>query len=383
MTAAASPLVEALVRRIRADGPLTVADYMAEALGHPEHGYYATRDPFGAAGDFVTAPEVSQMFGELVGLWALFNWMATGGPVPFNFAELGPGRGTLLADALRAARIRPAFLDAMRLHLVETSPTLRDRQQELLLPLTAGLEPPEWHDALSDLPDGPLFLIANEFFDALPVHQYERTPAGWRERAVGFDATTGRLHWQHVPAGATLGLLDPGQRALPVGSIVEVAPAALIHAAEIGQRIVQHGGATLIVDYGASVPTGVPTFQAVRRHLRHDPLDTPGEADLTAHIDFGAIARAAGETGARVWGPIPQRVLLERLGIRERAVQLGENATAEQKADIEAALVRLLDATQMGNLFKAMAITAGDAPPPGFAADEHDMPSRPKRDIEP
>ncbi|MEX2200706.1 MAG: SAM-dependent methyltransferase [Dongiaceae bacterium] len=195
MTAAASPLVETLVRRIRADGPLTVADYMAEALGHPEHGYYATRDPFGAAGDFVTAPEVSQMFGELVGLWALFNWMATGGPAPFNFAELGPGRGTLMADALRATRIRPGFLDAMRLHLIETSPALRDRQQELLLPLTAGLEPPEWHDAQSELPDGPLFLIANEFFDALPVHQYERTAAGWRERAVGFDATTGRLNW--------------------------------------------------------------------------------------------------------------------------------------------------------------------------------------------
>jgi NADH dehydrogenase [ubiquinone] 1 alpha subcomplex assembly factor 7 len=374
-----APLVEALARRIRLTGPLTVADYMAEALGHPEHGYYATRDPFGTDGDFVTAPEVSQMFGELVGLWALFNWMATGAPNPFSFVELGPGRGTLMADALRAARIRPGFLDAMRLHLIETSPTLRDRQQELLLPLTAGLEPPQWHDALGDVPEGPLFLVANEFFDALPVHQYERTPSGWVERGIGYDAATGRLGWQPMAPGATLALLDPGQRALPTGSIVEVAPAGLTQAAEIGRRVAREGGAALIVDYGAALPTGMPTLQAVRRHLRHDPLDTPGEADLTAHVDFSAIARAAGETGARVWGPIPQRVLLERLGIRERASQLAETATAEQAADIDAALVRLLDETQMGKLFKAMAITAGDAPPPGFAADEHDVPSRENR----
>jgi NADH dehydrogenase [ubiquinone] 1 alpha subcomplex assembly factor 7 len=325
-----SPLIEALARRIRIAGPLTVADYMAEALGNPDYGYYATRDPFGTAGDFVTAPEVSQMFGELVGLWALFNWMATDAPNPFIFAELGPGRGTLMADALRAARIRPGFLDAMRLHLVETSPTLRDRQQELLLPLTAGLEPPQWHDALNELPEGPLFLVANEFFDALPIHQFEHRPSGWRERAVGFDTAAGHLAWQHVPPGTTLALLDPGQRALPVGSIVEIAPVALTQAAEIGRRIAAHGGAALIVDYGAAMPTGMPTLQAVRRHLRHDPLDTPGEADLTAHVDFSAIARAAGETGARVWGPIPQRVLLERLGIRERASQLAETATAEQ-----------------------------------------------------
>jgi len=339
---------------------------MRETLGHPTHGYYATRDPLGAAGDFITAPEISQMFGELVGLWLLFNWLGAGSPDPFNLVELGPGRGTLMADALRAARVRPAFLEAMRLHLVETSPVLRDRQQETLLPATAGLEPPQWHEALADVPDGPLLFVANELFDALPVHQFERSDAGWRERAVGLDAK-GAPAWCHVPPGSAFALIDPGMHALPPGSIVEVSPAAIALAGEIGRRIADGGGAALIVDYGSARPTGRPTLQAVRGHRRHDPLEAPGAADLTAHVDFGALARAAGETGAAVWGPVAQRDLLQRLGIRERANQLAAEATPAQAADIDAALARLLDENGMGSLFQALAITGGDTPPPGFA----------------
>jgi NADH dehydrogenase [ubiquinone] 1 alpha subcomplex assembly factor 7 len=365
VTAAAPALAKQLARRIRLGGPITVADYMREALGHPDHGYYATRDPLGADGDFTTAPEVSQMFGELVGLWCLFNWFAAGGPDPFRLVELGPGRGTLMADALRAARLRPPFLEAMRLHLVETSPVLRDRQQETLMPVTAGLEPPQWHDALADVPEGPLLLVANEFFDALPVHQFERSGTGWRERAIDCGADD-RLRWCHVPPGAAFALIDPGMHALPPGSIVEVSPTAIALAGEIGRRIARDGGAALIVDYGYARPAGTPSLQAVRGHARHDPLSDPGEADLTAHVDFGALARAAGEAGASVWGPVAQRDLLERLGIRERASQLAADAMPEQAADIEAALARLLDETEMGSLFQAIAITAGDSPPPGF-----------------
>jgi len=353
-------------RRIRTTGPISVADYMREAVGHPTHGYYATRDPFGAAGDFVTAPEVSQMFGELVGLWCLFNWLTLGSPDPFRLVELGPGRGTLMADALRAARLRPAFLQAMRLDLVETSPTLRDIQQETLLPVTAGLEPPQWHEVFSAAPEGPLFLIANEFFDALPMHQFERTDKGWVERAVGIDAD-GRLVWNHVAPGASFALVDPGMHALPVGSIVEVSPAGLSLISEIAQRIARAGGAALIIDYGYANPTGAPTLQALRAHRHVDPLAAPGETDLTAHVDFGALARAAGEAGAAVWGPIAQSDLLEALGIRERAVQLAADATPEQAIEIEQALARLLDENEMGTLFRAIALTSGDSPPPGFA----------------
>jgi NADH dehydrogenase [ubiquinone] 1 alpha subcomplex assembly factor 7 len=360
-------LADLLARRIRLGGPMNVADYMRETLGHPTHGYYATRDPLGTDGDFVTAPEVSQMFGELIGLWCLFGWLSSGSPDPFRLVELGPGRGTMMEDALRAARVRPQFLDAMRLHLVETSPVLRDRQQDVLLQATAGLEPPQWHDALSDVPDGPLFLVANEFFDALPVHQFERSDTGWRERAVGLDAR-GAPIWCHVPPGSAFALIDPGMHALPPGSIVEVSPSSIALAAEIGQRIAEGGGAALIIDYGSARPTGQPSLQAVRGHRRHDPLEAPGTADLTAHVDFGALARAAGEAGAAVWGPVPQRDLLERLGIRERANQLAADATPAQAADIEAALARLLDENEMGSLFQAIAITAGDSPPPGFSA---------------
>jgi NADH dehydrogenase [ubiquinone] 1 alpha subcomplex assembly factor 7 len=216
------------------------------------------------------------------------------------------------------------------------------------------------------VPEGPLYLIANEFFDALPVHQFERGATGWRERAIGCDPA-GAPVWCHVPPGSAFALIDPGMHALPPGSIVEVSPAAISLAGEIGRRIATGGGAALIVDYGYARPTGLPSLQAVRGHGRHDPLHDPGEADLTAHVDFGALTRAAAEAGAAVWGPVAQRDLLERLGIRERAGQLASGAAPAQAADIEAALARLLDESEMGSLFQAIAITGGDVPPPGFA----------------
>ena len=362
-----SPLEAALVRRIRLAGPLTVADYQAEVLGHPEHGYYRRGDPFGGAGDFVTAPEISQMFGELIGLWCVDQWVRLGEPGLLRLVELGPGRGSLMADALRASRLRPAFLEALRLHLVETSPALRERQRATLHPMLPADLAPQWHDSFPDVPeDGALLLIANEFFDVLPIHQFLRTRDGWRERLVVVDEA-GRLSWGIGPAGPALGLLGDRGPAAPEGTIAEVCPAGLALAAAVARRIVARGGAALIIDYGYQGSSG-DTLQAVRRHARHPALSEPGTADLTAQVDFTALARAAGETGAAVFGPIAQGELLSRLGIDARARILAAQAGTEQRAAIEAARRRLCDAAEMGTLFKALAIAApGAAAPAGFA----------------
>ena len=351
-----------LRRRIRAEGPLTVATFMAEALGE----YYGSRDPLGAAraeggGDFITAPEISQMFGELIGAWVAEQWQALGRPSPIHLVELGPGRGTLMADALRVLRRVPGLLDAARIQLVETSPSLRRRQR-------AALGPTEitWHNALGKVPDGPLLLIANEFFDALPVRQLVHGEDGWAERCVGLDGE--RFAW--LLDGRTGPLLVPPElRDAPPGSVVELCPAGVAIAGDIGARIVRSGGAALLIDYGYATPTLAPTLQAVRAHRFAEFLEAPGEADLTAHVDFGALAGAARAAGAAAHGPIDQGILLRRLGIVERAGALRRLASAAQAADIDAALARLIDDAAMGTLFKALALTGpGAAPPPGFAA---------------
>ncbi len=362
-----TPLAKLLARRIRQSGPLTVAAYMAEALGHPEHGYYRSRDPFGAAGDFITAPEISQMFGELVGLWCVEMWQAMGSPPALRLVELGPGRGTLMADALRAARLRPAFAEALTLHLVETSPALRARQAAALR--DAGLtRPPLWHDSLAEVPAGPMLLIANELFDALPIHQYQRTDAGWRERVVTTGEDDEGLRFALAPAGSTFGLVSTAQRQAPIGAIAEVSPVAIGLAAEIARRVSAQGGAALIIDYGPAEGGPGDSLQAVRQHRAADPLAAPGEADLTAHVDFAALARAARELGAAVHGPLAQGIFLSRLGIELRAALLARQASATQARDIAAAVARLLDPAEMGTLFKALAIAAPSLPvPPGFA----------------
>jgi NADH dehydrogenase [ubiquinone] 1 alpha subcomplex assembly factor 7 len=346
-----TPLGERIVRRVASHGPITLADYMAQVLTDPQHGYYMSGDPFGRRGDFVTAPEISQMFGELIGLWCVDTWQRMGAPAPFLLVELGPGRGTLMADALRAARVEPGFCAAAELHLIEVSPDLRDRQRAAL----SGY-PANWHYGIADLPDGPVLLVANEFFDALPVRQFERAAEGWCERMVVLD-TAGKLALGLSPPSPAAALIVPeALRESPPGSLVEVSPAAVGIAAALGRRIGVDGGAALIVDYGrAQSGTGI-SLQAVRRHAPHAVLEDPGSADLTAHVDFAALAGAAEEAGARALGPATQGAFLRRLGLAARAEALSRRATPAQARDVEAARRRLCDADQMGELFKVLAV---------------------------
>jgi NADH dehydrogenase [ubiquinone] 1 alpha subcomplex assembly factor 7 len=355
-------LCDILARRIRVTGPLTVAEFMAEAAGHPQHGYYRRADPFGRAGDFVTAPEVSQMFGELLGLWCVSVWQQMGEPA-CTLVELGPGRGTMMADVWRAARVSPRFQAAARVHLVETSPLLRGLQAETLAAVDLR---PSWHDDLTQIPDGPLLLLANEFFDALPVHQFQRAVAGWQERAIDIDAQDG-LRFVLTAPGPTLALIEADERdAAPIGTMAEVSPASLGVMDSIARRIVAQGGGALIVDYGQAGALG-DSLQAVRRHGTHPFLADPGEADVSARVDFAALARVAREAGATVGGPIGQGDFLDALGIRLRAARLAERAAPGQADDIAAALKRLCDEGQMGSLFKVLAATGPAQPaPPGF-----------------
>jgi NADH dehydrogenase [ubiquinone] 1 alpha subcomplex assembly factor 7 len=356
-------VTEILARRIAIQGPITVSDYMAEALGHPRFGYYTTRDPFGAAGDFITAPEISQMFGELIGLWCADLWLRMGRPAPLRLIELGPGRGTLMADMLRAFRSVADLSRSVRIHLVETSPVLRSTQARTL----AGFEP-AWHDRLSEVPDGPSIIVANELFDALPIRQFQMTPDGWRERLVDLAEEEGRFRFVLSRHPDPIVALIPREldRA-PVGSVAELCPLGLSLAAEIGRRAAA-GGAGLIVDYGYDRPGTGSTLQAVLRHAFADPLVRPGEADLTAHVDFRALGDSGRAAGALVAGPVGQGRFLRALGIAERAATLKKRATAAQAADIDAALARLTEPDQMGTLFKAMAfVHPGLGEPAGFA----------------
>ena len=361
-----NPLEELLARRIRTQGPLTVAEFMAEAVGHPEYGYYATRDPLGRRGDFTTAPEISQVFGELIGLWCVDLWDRAGRPTPFVLAELGPGRGTLMADALRAARIVPEFVTALRLHLVETSPVLRQAQHRVLKAFG-----PVWHDSIASLPHGPCLLVANEFLDALPIRQLVKTETGWHEKLIGLSAEADSLAFALSPGPAPSAALVPAElQAARPGSVCEISPASLAVADTIARRVVAEGGAALIIDYGHVKRGCGDTLQAVRRHQRHDPLDDPGEADLTAHVDFAALAEIAAADGATIWGPVTQGHFLQGLGIAARVERLLAGATPGQAADIGTACRRLIDPAEMGTLFKVLCIAGPTMPAPaGFTPE--------------
>ncbi|MDO5646545.1 class I SAM-dependent methyltransferase [Paracoccus sp. (in: a-proteobacteria)] len=343
-----TPLADHIAARIRATGPMSLADYMEICLLHPQHGYYATRDPFGAAGDFTTAPEIHQMFGELCGLALAQAWLDQGGPAPFTLAEPGPGRGTLMADMRRAMRVVPGMTGAAQVTLIEASPHLRRLQCELLGDV-------KHLESTEALPDRPLFLVANEFFDALPIRQYQRDENGWRERMVGLsgDALT-----------MGLGPVVPLPRDGRPGDVAEECPAAPAIMTAIASRIAAHGGAAIIVDYGGWNGRG-DTFQALRNHAPDDPLAHPGQADLTAHVDFAPLALAAMQAGAVVSRPIHQGDWLRSLGAAERAQRLADAGDAGAMA----ALHRLTDGAEMGHLFKALAIWPQGAPPiPGFEA---------------
>lgn len=366
-------LARLLARRIVLDGPLTVSAFMAEALGHPRLGYYSRQDPFGAGGDFTTAPEISQMFGELVGLWCVDSWARLGGPAPFHLVELGPGRGTLMRDALRAAAVVPEFRAAVTLHLVETSPTLRARQRDTLAPLL-GDGAIHWHDHLAQVPEGPTLLVANEFFDALPIRQVQKTNHGWFERLVDLDPAgteeAPRFRFVLEAFGSSGNRLVPDalRDGAAEGAVVEVSPASLAVARVIGERLAAHPGAALLIDYGyGHGPAVGDTLQALRRHAYAPVLEDPGEADLTAHVDFAALAAAARAAGAEAFGTVDQGDWLTALGIRQRAAILSAKATPAQAADIRSALARLVEPEQMGRLFKLLALASPGAFPDGAA----------------
>jgi NADH dehydrogenase [ubiquinone] 1 alpha subcomplex assembly factor 7 len=350
-----------MIEEIRRTGPISIARFMTLALAHPTLGYYARHDPLGAAGDFVTAPEISQVFGELVGLWLARAWSDLGRPNPCLLVELGPGRGTLMADLLRAAAQVPGFRRSLHVHLVETSERLRALQRVRL----AG-EPVQWHAALDQVPPGPMLLVANEFFDALPVHQLVATEQGWRERVVDL-AETELVLGLSEPPGELAGGLPASERVL--GQIAEVSPMRSAVAGAIGNRLATHGGVALLVDYGAWAELSGDTLQAVRDHAPWPVLANPGEADLSSHVDFRAVAEAARDAGAAVYGPVPQGPFLRAMGIDLRIARLLERATPEQRRELRAALFRLTDGGAMGELFKVLALTGPDAPPPpGFVA---------------
>ncbi len=348
---------------IAQDGPISVERYMGLCLAHPVHGYYMTRDPLGADGDFVTSPEISQMFGELLGLWAAETWRLAGSPHPARLVELGPGRGTLMADALRAARAAPDFYRELSATLVETSPALQARQQRMLESADRTVE---WVDSVDRIPSGAAIVVANEFFDALPARHYVKTAEGWRERQVGLAA--GRLAF-----GAAAQIERYLTVEAPVGAVLEVGAIGQRIMTTLAARIVTHGGALLVVDYGHSQTALGETLQAMRDHAYVDALESPGEADLTTHIDFSGLARAAKAAGARVHGPVTQGFFLRQIGIVQRAQALMRNATPEQRDEIEKSLVRLVSEekdTDMGRLFKVIAVTQRSVDAlPGFVEE--------------
>lgn len=370
-------LADILRRRIAEEGPLTVAQYMNDALCHPDYGYYTGRDPLGIAGDFITAPEISQMFGELVGVWCAMAWQSMRVPVAVNLVELGPGRGTLMCDLLRVSGVAPDFGRALHIHMVENSRALRARQREAL----TGAAPnnkPVWLDDFRQTPPGPLLLIANEFFDALPIHQFQRSGDVWRQRLVDIDGQGNFKFILSAPIDKgsvilpglppDLPLFPAGLPDAPEGAVIEICPSGVALAHAVAERITRHGGAALIVDYGHAVGAVGETLQALKRHAYHNVLADPGDADITAHVDFSALAFAAAKAGARPYGPVRQGDFLERLGLSARAEVLSANATPQQAEDIRLAHKRLTDENEMGAMFKVMAIAGPDLPaPPGFA----------------
>ncbi|MGO4526887.1 class I SAM-dependent methyltransferase [Microvirga sp. 2MCAF35] len=336
---------DTLRETIALEGPITVERYMSLCLRH----YYGTRDPLGSAGDFTTAPEISQMFGELIGLWLLDVWNGMGRPTGCRLIELGPGRGTLMADLLRATRLLPDFKAAATVHLVETSQSLRKKQQEALAASGFSLH---WHDRIDDVPLGPTLLVANEFFDALPVRQFVGTERGWCERLVGLKGERLIFGLRPEPEPALGTPLKPGD-------ILEWSGASIEVMSELAGRLARDAGAALILDYGYWGPAFGDTLQALKAHKPVDPLEEPGEADLTTHVDFHRLAQAAVMKGARAHGIVTQGDFLQSLGIDARANALKARATPAQAAAIDQALARLTERgpTGMGDLFKVLAVT--------------------------
>ncbi len=341
-----TPLERLLTEVIEAEGPLRLDQYMTLCLGHPQHGYYATRDPLGAEGDFITAPEISQVFGELLGVWCAAAWKSMAAPAAFNLVELGPGRGSLMADILRAAKVVPGFTDAAQIHLVETSPVLRRLQQQKH-PHAA------WHVTLESVPTAPSIVISNEFFDCLPIRQFERREGKWLERVIGLSGN-----------GLAPGLIEAENLGAQGrdGDVIEFSPARTEVAEALGQRLAINPGAALIIDYGHARTAPGDTLQAMRQHRFAAITESPGDCDLTSHVDFAALAKALSKSGATPWPLLTQRAFLLSMGLEQRTAVLAARAGAQAPA-LQRAMARLAHPDQMGNLFKVLAVTS-----PGLAA---------------
>ncbi len=353
-----------LKRLIAASGPIDLATYMSLCLTDPEHGYYTKQRSIGAAGDFTTAPEISQLFGELLAVWMLTVWQQSGGPTPFHLVELGPGRGTLMQDMARTIQSQPDAFAALTIHLVEISPTLRDQQAERLKDLDC---PVTWHDSIDSLPDAPIFLLANEVFDCLPIHQWVRKGHKWHERVVGLD-DNGNLAFGLGPVRA----LTPQEldETAEEGAILEQSPASTAIMTTLASKLACHGGAGLFIDYGYATPGYGDTFQAMRNHAYADPLARPGEQDLTAHVNFAALAKAAAsvikesDKALSVAPPMKQGDFLLAMGLLERAGQLGAGKSHTEQETIRDAVERLAAPDKMGDLFHCLAILPHGCPIP-------------------
>lgn len=346
------PVERSIRNRIAREGPLTLAAVMEQALAG-QNGYYRDNDPLGPEGDFITAPEVSQMFGELIGLWCVDTWQRLGSPSSFQLVEIGPGRGTLMADALRAARVAPDFLAAKQLNLIEINAALRQKQAEKL-----SEQAPVWRSSLSDVPIGPMILIANELFDALPIHQLEMTVQGWRERVVGLRGDD--LQFGLAAPSPALALLRPAHAHAEPGAIAEVSPASVALMDTIARRLVHAGGAALVIDYGPGASGLGESFQALKNHRYHAPLQELGAADLTAHVDFGALIDTARQAGALAFGPTTQGEFLRALGIELRADMLVKKSDLATAEILRRQVHRLIAPEQMGRLFKVIGVAGPD-----------------------
>lgn len=354
MTTALGEKIKAI---IRANGPISVTDYFSLCLADPDHGYYRTREPFGRAGDFVTAPEISQLFGEMIGIFMVHAWQRHGTPANVQLVEIGPGRGTMMSDMLRVIqRLAPSLYEGLGAHLIETSERLRDIQQETLSPYGVKVS---WHTDFSALPPGFTLLAANELFDAIPIRQFIRTATGFRERMVGLDINE-ELTFAAGVAGIDPAFLPDMPQKLPLGTIFEIAPARQAVMSTICDRLSSHGGTAVAIDYGHMTTGFGDTLQAVRMHEYDSPLEHPGESDLTSHVDFQHLAETALAAGMHINGCVHQGDFLLGLGLLERAAALGRDQSDIVQRNLQIAVDRLAGAGEgkMGELFKVLAISS-------------------------